>query len=50
VQFSSLDSAASGGSAPGDQYLVFKQNSRYGNFEGFDLSKTRVADVTSSGS
>ena len=44
VQFSSLDSTASGGSAPGDQYLVFKQNSRYGNFEGFDLSKTRVAD------
>ncbi|MDB6110726.1 MAG: hypothetical protein JWR69_2476 [Pedosphaera sp.] len=42
VRFSSLNSAGSGGSPAGDQYLVFKQNTRSGNFEGFDLSKTRV--------
>jgi lysophospholipase L1-like esterase len=41
VRFASLDSAGSGGSPPGDQYIVFKQNSLSGNFEGFDLSKTR---------
>src|SRR6266404_3883546 len=41
VRFSSLDSAGSGGSPPGDQYIVFKQNTRNDNFEGFDLSKTR---------
>jgi hypothetical protein len=43
VRFNSLDSAASGGSPAGDQYIVFKQNSRTGDFEGFDLGKTRVA-------
>jgi hypothetical protein len=43
VRFASLDSPASGGSAAGDQYIVFKQNTRNGDFEGFDLSKTRVA-------
>src|SRR5882762_8022092 len=43
VRFSALDSAGSGGSAAGDQYIVFKQNTRSGDFEGFDLSKTRVA-------
>ena len=43
VRFASLDSAASGGSPPGDQYIVFKQNTRSSAFEGFDLSKTRVA-------
>jgi len=42
VRFASLDSAGSGGSPPGDQYLVFRQNTRSGDFEGFDLSKTRV--------
>ena len=26
----------------GDQYIVFKQNTRSTDFEGFDLSKTRV--------
>jgi hypothetical protein len=41
VRFSSLDSAGSGGSPAGDQYIVFKQNSRNSGFEGFDLSKTR---------
>lgn len=41
VRFSSLDSAGSGGSPAGDQYIVFKQNSRNSSFEGFDLSKTR---------
>src|SRR2546426_180955 len=42
VRFNSLDSLGSGGSPAGDQYIVFKQNSRPSNFEGFDLSKTRV--------
>jgi alpha-tubulin suppressor-like RCC1 family protein len=42
VRFSSIDSPGLGGSPAGDQYIVFKQNSRSGNFEGFDLSKTRV--------
>ncbi len=42
VRFDSLDSAGSGAPA-GDQYLVFKQNTRTGDFEGFDLSKRRVA-------
>src|SRR5947207_5883723 len=41
VRFSSLDSAGSGGSPAGDQYIVFKQNSRSSDFEGFDLGKTR---------
>ncbi|MDB6112980.1 MAG: hypothetical protein JWR69_4730, partial [Pedosphaera sp.] len=41
VRFTSLDSAGLGGSAAGDQYIVFKQNTRIGDFEGFDLSKTR---------
>jgi hypothetical protein len=30
VRFSGLDSLSSGGSPPGDQYIVFKQNSRSG--------------------
>jgi alpha-tubulin suppressor-like RCC1 family protein len=42
VSFASLDSAGSGGSPAGDQYIVFRQNSRSSDFEGFDLSKTRV--------
>ncbi len=42
VRFASLDSAGSGGSPAGDQYIVFRQNSRSSDFEGFDLSKTRV--------
>jgi hypothetical protein len=42
VRFSSLDSAGSGGSPAGDQYIVFKQNSRSGDFEGYDLGKTRI--------
>ncbi len=42
VMFNSLDSTGSGGSPAGDQYIVFKQNSQSGNFEGFDLSKTRL--------
>lgn len=44
VRFASLDSAGSGGSPAGDQYIVFKQNSLSGNFEGFDLSKTRAGN------
>ena len=44
VRFTSLDSSAgTSGSPAGDQYIVFKQNTRSSNFEGFDLSKTRVA-------
>jgi len=42
VRFASLDSAGSGGSPAGDQYIVFKQNTRSSDFEGFDLSKTRA--------
>src|SRR5205807_8767196 len=42
VRFSSLDSAGSGPAA-GSQYVVFKQNSRSSNFEGFDLGKKRIA-------
>jgi lysophospholipase L1-like esterase len=44
VRFSSLDSAGSGGSPPGHQYIIFKQNSRNSDFEGFDLSKTRAGN------
>src|SRR5207244_6413313 len=36
VRFSSLDSLGSGGSPVGDQYIVFKQNTRNTSFEGFD--------------
>src|SRR5262245_13947461 len=43
VRFSSLDSAGLGGAPAGDQYIVFQQNQRSSDFEGFDLSKTRVA-------
>ena len=43
VRFDSLDSAGSGGSPPGDQFVVFKQNSRTYDFEGFDLRKIRIA-------
>ncbi len=42
VKFTSLNSAGSGGSPAGDQYIVFKQNTRTSDFEGFDLSKTRI--------
>jgi hypothetical protein len=43
VRFDALDSSGSGGSPAGDQYLVFKQNTRASEFEGFDLRKTRVS-------
>ena len=39
VRFSSLDSA--GNSQPGQQYIVFKQNTRSSYFEGFYLAKER---------
>ena len=42
VRFDSLDSAGSGGSFAGEQYVVFKQNSRSNNFEGFFLGKGRL--------
>lgn len=42
VLFSSLDTSGTG--APtGDEYIVFKQNSHSFDFEGYDLSKTRVS-------
>jgi hypothetical protein len=44
VMFSSLDTPSLGGSPAGDEYIVFKQNSQYGNFEGFDLTKTRFGN------
>jgi Leucine-rich repeat (LRR) protein len=45
IRFSGLDSAQvpGSGSPAGDQYIIFKQNTRSGDFEGIDLSKTRVA-------
>jgi len=43
VLFSSLNSAGSGGSPAGDQYIVFKQNTQTYNFEGIALSKTRTS-------
>jgi hypothetical protein len=44
VRFTSLDSPAVGRSPPGEQYIVFKQNSRNNSFEGFDLGKYRVGN------
>ena len=41
--FSSLESAGSGGSPAGQQYIVFKQNTRSSSFEGYNLSKNRIA-------
>jgi len=43
VRFDGLDSAGSGGSPPGEQYMVFKQNTRTTFFEGFFLGKGRRA-------
>src|SRR5262249_31008367 len=42
VRFDSLDSPGNTPS-PGQQFIVFKQNSRANNFEGFLLSKERDA-------
>ena len=42
VLFTSLNSPALGGSPAGDQYIIFKQNSRTYDFEGIDISKTRI--------
>ena len=43
VRFDSLNSAGSGGSPAGQQYIVFKQNSRSTYFEGYFLGKGRGA-------
>ena len=43
VRFSSLNSAGSGGSPAGYQYIVFKQNAQMNNFEGIVLGKARVS-------
>ena len=47
VRFDALDSA--GSASPGQQYIVFKQNSRSEGFEGYNLGKTRLggSDVLS---
>jgi hypothetical protein len=45
VNFSALNSAVSGTAPAGDQYLVFKQNSRTYQFEGYSLAKFRLANV-----
>src|SRR5207245_1858211 len=42
VRFTSLNSAGNS-AGPGQQYIIFKQNSRTASFEGFDLSKDRPA-------
>jgi hypothetical protein len=42
VLFSALDSDGAGGSPPGQQYLIFKQNSLYSYLEGYSLSKART--------
>ena len=42
VRFDSLDSSVSGAPA-GEQFIVFKQNSRTGSFEGYYLGKTRIS-------
>ena len=47
VLFNSLDSASD--SRPGHQYMVFKQNTQNGNFEGFGMGKDRIADVNPNG-
>ena len=39
-----LDTPALDGSYLGQQYIVFKQNSRYSQFEGFELSKDRLPE------
>jgi hypothetical protein len=41
VLFTSLDSPASGSSPAGQQFIVFKQNSRRKSFNGYFLGKTR---------
>ena len=42
VRFASLNSSVSGAPA-GEQYIVFKQNSRSSNFEGYYLGKIRIS-------
>jgi len=48
VCFSSLDSATVGAEL-GHQYIVFKQNSRSSNFEGFGLGKDRLPEINTNG-
>ncbi len=43
VLFRSLESAGSGGTPVGQQYIVFKQNTRTSFFEGYSLTKMRTA-------
>jgi hypothetical protein len=42
VLFSALDSAGAGASPPGQQYIIFKQNSFNGYLEGYSLTKARA--------
>ena len=44
VKFTDLDSALSGNASAGEQYIIFKQNSRTYYFEGYSLEKIRVAN------
>ena len=44
VTSAGLNSARSGTAPAGDQYIVFKQNSRTYNFEGYSLEKYRLAN------
>jgi hypothetical protein len=43
VRFNSLDTPGSGGARAGEQYVVFKQNSRSNFFEGYFLGKSRLS-------
>jgi len=43
VRFASLDSGGNTAN-PGQQYIVFKQNTRTSNFEGYELGKWRSGD------
>ncbi len=43
VRFTALDSQGLGGSPAGQQYVVFRQNTRSTSFEGFNVYKTRVS-------
>src|SRR6266850_464384 len=45
IRFSGLDSAGLGGSPAGDQYIFFHQNTHSADFEGIDISKTRIAGL-----
>jgi hypothetical protein len=45
IKFDGLDSQTSGTAPVGDQYLVFKKNTRVGNHEGYALVKSRINGI-----